>query len=88
MTTSEERPGDVLSVVMAAIDDESDTGSFATADLLRVVRRDLDPPPTPEEVIATLKLLALSIINGLRPDGDAWQVIDPAVPGSVRPVDL
>ncbi|MFC9440749.1 hypothetical protein [Nocardia sp. NPDC057030] len=78
MTTAEERPGDVLSVVMAAIDDECDAGGFVTADILRVVRRDLDPPPTRDEVIATLTLLALPIIGGLRADGDDWQVADPA----------
>lgn len=78
MTTSEERPGDVLSVVMAAIDDESDAGGFATADVLRVVRRDLDPPPTRDEVIATLQLLALPGIGGLRADSDRWQIADPA----------
>ncbi|WP_194838742.1 hypothetical protein [Nocardia sp. XZ_19_369] len=77
MTTSEERPGDVLSVVAAAIDDESDSGRFATADVLRVVRRDLDPPPTSEEVIAALNLLALPNINGIRADGDSWRVADP-----------
>ncbi|WP_433664710.1 hypothetical protein ACQPW1_22710 [Nocardia sp. CA-128927] len=78
MTSPEERPGDVLSVVCAAIDDESDAGeSFATADLLRVVRRDLDPPPTPDEVNAVLSLLALPIINGIRPHGHGWQVVDP-----------
>lgn len=77
MATSDERPGDVLSVVMAAIDDESGSGSFATAELLRVVRRDLDPPPTLDEVTTTLKLLALPTINGIRAAGDGWQVADP-----------
>ncbi|WP_433662347.1 hypothetical protein ACQPW1_09430 [Nocardia sp. CA-128927] len=77
VTTPEERPGDVLSVVVAAIDDESDSGDFATADLLRVVRRGLVTPPTEGEVIAALGLLALPSINGIRADGDSWQVADP-----------
>ncbi|QIS02352.1 hypothetical protein F5X71_08465 [Nocardia brasiliensis] len=78
MTTSEERPGDVLSVVMAAIDDEDGTGGFATADILRVVRRALDPAPTCDEVTAALELLALPNIGGLRADGDGWQIAGPA----------
>ncbi|MFE9575383.1 hypothetical protein ACFYO1_03275 [Nocardia sp. NPDC006044] len=77
MSTPEERPGDVLSIVVAAIDDESESGTFATADLLRVLRRDLDPPPTHEELTAALSLLALPGINGIRAQGDAWQVADP-----------
>ncbi|MFF3228860.1 hypothetical protein ACFYV7_39130 [Nocardia suismassiliense] len=63
--------------MVAAIDDESESGGFATADLLRVVRRDLDPPPTLEEVTAVLSLLALPTVNGIRADGDGWQVADP-----------
>ncbi|WP_378741402.1 hypothetical protein [Nocardia brasiliensis] len=77
MTAREERSGDVLSVVMAAIDDEGDSGSFATAEIHRVVRRDLDPTPTLDEVTAALNLLALPNINGLRADGGGWQMADP-----------
>ncbi|MGW4849432.1 hypothetical protein [Nocardia brasiliensis] len=77
MKTPEERPGDVLYVVMAAIDDEDGLVSFTTTELLRVVRRDLDPPPTPEEVTAALTLLALPSINGLYVVGHEWQPADP-----------
>lgn len=76
MSTWEERPGDVLSVVVAAIDDETDASSFATADLMRVVRRDLDPPPTRDEVDDVLNLLALPIVGALRGAGDEWQIAD------------
>ncbi|KIA60380.1 hypothetical protein [Nocardia vulneris] len=77
MKTPEQRPGDVLYVVMAAIDDGDDLGSFTTAELLRVVRRDLDPTPTAEEVTTALTLLALPSINGLHVAGDEWQPADP-----------